>query len=290
MILAVCVCWCLSALFGSVPSTGFTPAESANPLGLGRSVYGSLVARLMKDSMHNYWHAGCQEHGHGHVVIPTSESIPAHTHEKDMVHHPEHSAVPGESDERGGESLLERAIDRLAELEDARKTPTAGMKISKAHRRYLDASANWQLRLAYHLDPGDATLYEIMHYTVTSRAGTQGEARNAAIALAKETLDFALSEQGSMVAALTGAGAAINLLNADMVRGASVEVSEEEKREHWEMLGRCLSRYQRLRQEAVSEGWWESVPQVRRAEVAAYAALVEKLAGTIGRKLAMSAN
>lgn len=290
MVLATCVCWGLSALCGSAPPTGLSPAELANPLGLRRSVYGSLVARLMKDSMHNYWHAGCQEHGHGHAVMPAGESNSIHAHGQDSARHPGHSMVSSEDDELGGESLLERGIDRLAELEESRKTPTGGMKISKAHRRYLDASANWQLRVAYHLDPGDATLYEIRHYTVTSRAATQAEARSAAVALAKETLDFALSEQGSMVAALTGAGAAINLLNADMVKGSSLEVSEEEKREHWEMLARCLSRYQRLRQEAVSEGWWESVPQVRRAEVAAYAALVEKLAGTIGRKLAVSAN
>ncbi len=230
-----------------------------NPLALSRSAYGSMAARVMKDSMHNYWHAGQTEH------------------------HPAKSQGATEPAAQSG-SWLEHRLAWLADLEEARLSPTSTIALSNAHRRYLDATANWHLRVAYRLDPGDAALYEILHYTVMAGAAGPELARDGAEKLAAQTIEHALSVRGGIAAALTGAGAAINLLNNDMVPESGV--GPEVVLRHWEMLSNCLKRYRKSKAEAVVEGWWEGVPQVRRGELAAYAALVEKLASTIGRKLA----
>lgn len=66
-ILTLCVsagCWLLAASWIATPRAEFLGAD--NPLAIRRSGYGSLAARLMKESMHNYWHAGTQESAHGH--------------------------------------------------------------------------------------------------------------------------------------------------------------------------------------------------------------------------------
>ncbi len=229
-------------------------------MGLRRSSYGSLAARMMKVSMHGYWHAGHAEPHAAHLGNPMEKDAQPHT-----------------------DSWLERKIHWLAELEEARFAPTSNVSISKAHHRYLDATANWQLRVAYRLDPGDAALYEILHYTVMARAATPELARLAAERLAAQTIECALSEQGGMSSALTGAGAAINLLNNDMMVGSGI--GPELVRQHWETLLNCLKRYRALRNEAVALGWWEAVPLVRRGEITSYAGLVEKISGTIGRRL-----
>ena len=261
----VCLCWFGASLW-SGPAPTRDQAEAANPLGLQRSAYGSLLARLMKESMHNYWHAGRSEVVRGQAPAPNAGVTPETP-----------SAPP--------QAWLERVSARLSELEELRTTPTSQLPISPAHRRYLDATATWHLRMAYRLDPGDAALYEILHFTAMSRATSPEEARGVAQKLAKTTIAHALSSQGGLSAALTGAGAAINLLNNDLQTGAQVPATPQELLRQWGLLNQCLSRYRQLRQEAEAEEWWAAIPSVRQKELGAYAALVQKISGTIARKL-----
>ncbi len=256
--------WVLAGLGGALrPNPSPAPAQptdAENPMALRRSPYGCLLARLMKDSMHEYWHAGhASEHPSKLQPLPPAQTSPRN------------------------QPSLDWAINRLAQLDEARMHPVSNKPLSKAHRNYLDATANWHLRVAYRLDPGDAALYEISHYAVMTGATRPELARLAAERLAARTIEHALSDQGGLSAALTGAGAAINLLNNDMVQGSGVE--NDVVRVHWGLLSQCLQRYRALRLEAVTDGWWEEVPPVRRAELVSYAALVEKLAGTIKRRL-----
>ncbi|MEI6871371.1 MAG: hypothetical protein WCL08_03725 [Verrucomicrobiota bacterium] len=268
-ILTLCVsagCWLLAASWIATPRAEFLGAD--NPLAIRRSGYGSLAARLMKESMHNYWHAGTQESAHGHK------------HE-----HGENAA--SDADELGStsKSWLQQCSERISEWEAHRKAAPRHFKIRPSHRRYLEATAARYVRTAYHLDPGDSALYEIMHYTEMSRAGSPASAVQVSEKLARETIAHALSPVGGCAAALTGAGAAINLLNNAMQAGAPATASPEQLRQHWKMLSECLDRYHTLKQSAVSEGWWEAIPLERRREIGIYAALIEKLSRIIGRKL-----
>lgn len=240
------------------------PRAFANPLAVKGSPYGSLVAGLMKNSMHDYWHAG------------------QHSPHQDPL---KRLGTDGPSTACG--SWLTPWINRLSELDEARMLPTSKIAISRAHRRYLDAAANWHLRIAYLLDPGDAALYEVSHYAVMACAEGPETGRIGAGNLAAMTIEHALSEQGGMSAALTGAGAAINLLNNDMVAGS--EAKNDVLLAHWDLLKRCLKRYGILRRQAEAEGWWDEVPQIRRGEIVSYAALLERLASTIRRRLVATA-
>lgn len=280
VLVAAACCGLLAGVWsGPRPDTAKV-CENESPLGILGSPYGSMVARLMKSSMHNYWHAGRLEQHPGKTVPPRSSPNEGYgsPFEIDLNHQSE--SIVGAT-HKG--SCLQQSIDWLMELEEARVTPTTMIAMSKAHRRYLDATANWQLKAAFRLDPGDAALYEVLHYTAMGSAARPDLARSEAEKLAAQTISHALSDQGGISAALTGAGAAINLLNNDMVRDSGV--APEVARQHWRMLSKCLQRYRVLKAQAVEEGWWEGVPQVRRGELAGYGALVEKLSNTIGRRL-----
>lgn len=259
----------LAAALTAAPETQGVRGE--NPLAIRRSGYGSFAARLMKDSMHNYWHAGC------------ADPSPGHSHEQ------VETAARNLGEAAGGpKSWLQRSSEQISEWEEHRKAAPKNFKIRAAHRQYLEATAARYVRAAYHLDPGDAALYEILHYTEISRAGSPERAVQVSEILAKETIAHALSPVGGCSSALTGAGAAINLLNNEMQAGAPLDTPPERLRRHWEMLSECLKRYHTLRQAAISGGWWESIPTVRRREIESYAGLIEKLSGGISRKLRAS--
>lgn len=262
-------CWLLAAALTAAPETQSVLGD--NPLAIRRSGYGSFAARLMKDSMHNYWHAGC------------ADSSPGHSHEQGetATHAPDEAAS-------SPKSWLQRSSEQISEWEEHRKAAPKNFKLRASHRKYLEATAARYVRAAYHLDPGDAALYEILHYTEISRAGSPEAAVQVAEILAKETLAHALSPVGGCSSALTGAGAAINLLNNEMHIGAPMSTPPERLRLHWEMLSACLNRYHTLRETARSEGWWEAIPTVRRREIESYAGLIEKLSEIISRKLRAS--
>ncbi len=267
-LLTLCIatgCWLSAAFLREMPIAKLSQED--NPLAIRRSGYGSLAARLMKDSMHNYWHAGA------------AESVQLGTHAQEMRADLEPGVAVFPS-----KSWLQKTSQRISELETRRKESRNNVPIRHAHKRYLEATATRYLRVAYHLDPGDSALYEILHYTAMSEASSSEGAIQAAQALANETIAHALSSNAGCAAALTGAGAAINLLNNEMQAGAPVTVSVEQMRHHWEMLLACRERYRALRQGAVSEGWWAKIPVERQREITCYAALVDKLSGLIGRK------
>jgi hypothetical protein len=54
----------------------------------------------------------------------------------------------------------------------------------------------------------------------------------------------------------------------------------------WRVLKFCLDRHRQLRQEADEEDWWNSIPDVRRAEIETYARMLERLSAMIGQQLA----
>jgi hypothetical protein len=142
------------------------------------------------------------------------------------------------------------------------------------------------VHIAWELDPGDAALYEIDHFVSVSRASSPDVAKRKANELAQRTIQHALSPQAGPVDALTGAGAAINLLNDELRPNRAEPAKTAELLHNWRVLTFCLRRHRDLRQEADEENWWGDIPDVRRGEIETYATMLERLSVTIHKQLA----
>ena len=178
--------------------------------------------------------------------------------------------TPGET------SWLQAGVDEISRLEKSRTRRSSTVPLSNAHQQYLYAAADVRLRFAYQLDPGDATLYEILHFHIASRTQSPEAARAAIDALSQNAMAYGLREGGSMSDALTGAGAAINLLNDQLQPGNTSRDDKAVSRE-WHALEECLERYRRVRSSAEEEGWWDGVPEVRRQELEEHAKLLMRI-------------
>lgn len=173
-------------------------------------------------------------------------------------------------------SWLQAGVDALSRLEKSRTRRSSTVPLSNAHQQYLYAAADVRLRFAYQLDPGDATLYEILYFHIASRTQSSEAARAALDELSQNAMAYGLREGGSMSDALTGAGAAINLLNDQLQPGNASRDDKAVSRE-WHALEECLERYRRLSSSAEEEGWWDGVPKVRRQELEAHAKLLMRI-------------
>lgn len=305
---AAATCWIVAGVCYETPRSADGDMEPHNALAIRRSAYGSLIARLMKDSLHNYWHAGCTDPAHDHGTRPAAAPTPApapspspagrfaarqasqqpggqaHGHGGDHVcgsgcDHAHQQASPTLS----WVDRLGRSVSRMDHMRSVRNSPFA---VAPTHRLFLSASADWRVHVAWQLDPGDAALYEIDHYVSLTRATSAESAKRKASELAQRTIQHALSPQAGPADALTGAGAAINLLNDDLRRGRTEPVKTEELLRDWRALMFCLNRHRELRQEADEEDWWNEIPDVRRTEIETYATMLERLSVMIQKQLA----
>lgn len=256
------------------------PRDAASPgfFGLPGSAYGSLAARLMRDSLHSYWHGGESatqaRHEPAAAPPPTAAAGVFARRAAAAAPPPTASATSG----------LEAAIARLARLEKSRTQRNSPFPTTDAHRRYLDASAFWRLRSAYALDRSDATLYEILHFQLAARAAQRPELRAEVLRLADEAIALATAPLSGVSAALTGAGAAINLLN-DLLAPGQASRDDAAILTRWHQLEECLRRYQDIHDQALAEGWWPGIPVFRRQELDQHAALLQHIAGTIRQQI-----
>jgi hypothetical protein len=181
-------------------------------------------------------------------------------------------------------SWLQRKVDYLTRLEKSRTKRTSTMPLSAAHQNYLRVAADMRLRLAYQLDPGDAILYEILHFHIASRSQSSEAAAPLLDALARSAMEYAVREGGSLSDALTGAGAAINVLN-DQLRPGNPRRDDQAVTSHRQVLARCLNRYETLKAQAQTEGWWEGIPKSRRQDLDDLAGLLMRIRDMIERTL-----
>jgi hypothetical protein len=310
---AAAACWIVSGVAYEVPRSAMGNVEPHNPLAIYRSAYGSLVARLMKDSLHSYWHAGCTDPSHDHAPAPggTIAPRPATPPQADRApspagrfasrqaanrqDHPAHvPAGPHVCDQDCAHDVVSAApsswVDRLGKsvsgMEHLRTVRNSPFAVAPAHRRFLSASADWRVHVAWLLDPGDAALYEIDHFVSVSGAPDPATAKRKALALAQRTIEHALSPQAGPMEALTGAGAAINLLNDGLRPNRPDPPKTAELLQNWRLLNLCLDRHRELREQAMQEDWWHGIPDVRRGEIETYATMLQRLSGLIHQQLA----
>lgn len=278
------------AHFWCAANPALQPEAKPPAFALFRSAYGSMLARMMKDSLYSYWHGGqapaaaAKEAEHGHGQGPDPLAPPAAGRLGRLGRPPLAPPAPVEPP-HGDETWLDRQVDHLARLEALRTKRNSPFPTSAAHRRYISASADWRLRLAYQLDPGDSTLYEILNFNLTTQGMPPDRLKQMISELAHEAIYHALGERTGVNEALTGAGAAINLLNEQLQRNQAKPPSSIEILRNWQLLNLCLNRYTTVHQEGVIDGWWDDIPEARRREIEVYANLLQKIAATIKRQL-----
>jgi len=239
----------------SSPSLQSAGGPAISPLGICGSPYGGLVARMVKGSLNRYWHNGEKED-------PQSDSpvLSGRFRTRDRLKQQEEvDHVP----------LIERWGSNLSALEARRFRRTTTAELSVGHKRYLNVAARLRLKVAFRLDPGDPALYEILHHSMIENSNNAESSHQAARTLAIQTVNQALSFQGSPSAALTGAGSMLNLLSVN----SPPEVLEAD----WKLHLRCLDRYHSTIRMGQKEGWWDNIPMSRRIEIHSYADLVDRL-------------
>jgi hypothetical protein len=258
------------------------PSTNLPAFAVFRSAFGSMMARMMKDSLYSYWHDGKSAAGAAKDEDHHAETPPAGR--LGRLGKPPPKPAPAEAHNHD-DSWLGRRIDGLARLEGLRTKRNSPFLPSAAHRRYIKASADWRLRLAYQLDPGDSTLYEILNFHLTTQGMPPDVLKAQVSELAHEAIYHALGERTGINEALTGAGAAVNLLNDQLQRNQKNPPSSFEILRNWQLLNLCLARYRTVRQEGMIDGWWQEIPEVRRQEIEVYANLLEKITATIKKQL-----
>ena len=282
--------WAGHALSCSRPAL---QAEAVPPVfAVPGSAYGSLMARMIRDSLFSYWHGG-------QSAAPAPEVTPPPTAQQA----PPPPPPPGRFARKGMPppvapkpveqpaadlSWLDGQVDRLARLEKARTRRNNPLPMSAAHQRYVNSAGDVRLRLAYELDPGDAVLYEILHYHLASRTQPGGEGEPALEELAEKALAYGLRPGGSLSDALTGAGAAINLLNNEL-RPENRRRNLALVQKQWKNLEVSLARYQEIRSRAQAEGWWEEIPPLRRQELEEHAKMLTRIRDMVQKTLAKPA-
>lgn len=261
-------------------------ASAAPPVfALPGSAYGSLMARLIRDSLFSYWHGG-----ESATPVPEAASRksapppapPAGRFARKGA--PPPPPPPAEAEAPEGLPWADRQVDRLAKLEKARTKRNNPLPLSAAHERYVNAAGDLRLRLAYQLDPGDAILYEILHFHLSTRGRKSEEAKPFLDALADKAMAYGQRPAASLSDALTGAGAAINLLNQELLTENQNRDAANIQRQ-WANLEACLGRYRQVRQTAEAEGWWDRIPPLRRQELEEHAGLLIRIRGMIQKTL-----
>lgn len=264
--------WCGAHLIFCFQTSADNPRPSA-AFAIAGSAYGSLAARLIRDSLHSYWHGGESYSRIGGKTHESSRELPKFTLRA------AHAKQAHELNKKlifSGGLWIDGIVNVVDQLEKKRTKRSSNLPLSNAHHRFLDAAADMRLRFAYELDPGDPTLYEILHFHIVSRSDSSVAAQVAAEMLAQKAISYALHEQAGLSAALTGAGAAINLLNIRLQHGPTASHDPLIKY-YIQHLEECLVKYATLRANAQNEGWWSKISDIRRKEIEDHAQMLNRI-------------
>ncbi|MCP5538310.1 MAG: hypothetical protein H7A51_19015 [Akkermansiaceae bacterium] len=242
------------------------------------SPYGKILALAMQGSVDFYWHKGkthedeailatghqhdagcadgCDDHaGHDHGVEEHAEGCGcgAHGHEPPQVATHE------------DEPFREIAKLRIKQMAASAHRKTDGKPLSAAHQKYLQGVTEDKLRLAYELDPSNYTNYGNYHLFIASTTYGRSEGDDdAAVALARRTLEFCKRDQTDPASWVTAASAAYNIIFhiGRYYQGYSIEEAKASLAE----FDFCIDNYVRLRREALEAGRIVSVERVKEME------------------------
>lgn len=292
MVLAAAVLWGSSRFLAPpLPAT----VEEVPTIAIPGSAFGSLIARTMRNSLYAYWHGG-EAYRAKQAAAPTSTSAPPPPpppptpgvfSRRHLGANAAPATAPAPTEPTSTQQLepelpatgtpVDRAAGWINRLETQRTRRAGPVVFSAAHRRYINASAGWRLRLAYNLDPGDPVLYEILYHYITTTSQDLAQIQERSRIVTKKALDHARSSQGGMANALTGVGAAINGLNEVLLAAQPEFPSKEEIAPHWDSITSLQRQFHETRAAAEREGWWQNIPPARRTEIDDHARFLDRL-------------
>lgn len=293
MVLAAAVLWGFSRYAAPYPPK---EVEEVPAIAIPGSAFGSLIARTMRESLYSYWHGGeayrAMATKAAKQEAASSAPAPPPTTPGVFKRRTGASDAPAAASPAAAAPVLPEPdlelsgtgtpVDKVAgllnKLESQRTRKSGPVVLSPAHRRYIEASAGWRLRLAYNLDPGDPALYEILyHYITTTSSQDLVQIKERSRIVTEKALAQAKSSQGGMASALTGVGAAINNLNDLILAAQPGFPSKSEIDPHWENILSCQQQFRETRAAAEQEGWWLNIPLARRVELDSHARFLDGL-------------
>ncbi len=282
-----------------------------NPGCIKGSPYGKILALAMQGPIDFYWHGGKT---HDDEVILGSEHGHKHEHTEDCAHHgcnhdhaehhhdhahaahPEGCSCCAHSEEHEhvaavaeDETFRTKLKERIKEMEASTHRKTDGKPLSETHQKYLQGVTEDKLRLAYELDPSNYTNYGNYHlFIATTTFGKSAGDDDAAVALARRTLEYCKHDQIDPASWVTAASAAYNII-CHIGRHYD-QYSVREAKDSLAEFDFCISNYVRLRRKALEAGRVVSETRVKEMEARVSYLIGLRKAQGIYMKRVMTAN
>ena len=251
-------------------------AVPLNPMGINRSPYGEVFAMAMQSPIDAYWHGSGAEgdhHDHDHHECHACQAgCCDHDHDHDHDHDTGQAAPTA--------SLRNRFVAFLSGLDRGVNQRTNPKPVTAAHGFYMRRQTEDKLRFAYQLDPSHYGNFNSYYFFLTQPyLGTRPELTPSAVMLAKNTIDYCLSQQDDPRPALTAAAAAENILEMMITdyRSGDRRNSIQQMRQMLALLDRCIGRFERLADEWDKSGAWIRLSEFRQTEVKERVRFVLKL-------------
>jgi len=256
------------------------------------SPYGKVLALAMQGPIDFYWHKGkshedevilaadkksghehgehcadsCDDHS-GHDHVGHNHDAPEQTHSGEHaedcgceVHGADANRVVAAQDK----PLHIKAKMQIKKMAASAHRKTDGKPLSPAHQQYLQGVTEDKLRLAYELDPSNYTNYGNYHlFIATTTFGKSEGDDDAAVALARRTLEFCKKDQADPASWITAASAAYNIIChiGRYYEGYTIPEAKAILAE----FDYCKNRYVKLRSEATTTGL--NIPEKRLKEM-----------------------
>lgn len=247
------------------------------------SPYGKVLALAMQGSIDFYWHKGTS-HEHAEALNEECE----HNHDHDHHHgdhgdhdhddqvassgcsgcagcdakakreelakaQSEHHDEMAEHSADDAEPMRERAKKMIMKMSATAHRRTDDKPLTPAHKKYILGVTEDKLRLAYELDPTNYTNYGNLHlFIATTSYGRNPADDDAAVKLAKDTLEFCKKDQVDPASWVTAASAAYNIIYH--IGQYYEHYTVDEAKASLAEFDYCIKRYNELLEVAIEEG------------------------------------
>ena len=253
------------------------------------SPYGKVLAFAVQGPIDFYWHSG---QTHTDVETLNEESTACadgctdhdHSHDTPAEHGEdcgcgEHDEPDTAFSEIGSKPFQQRAKDRIRKMAASAHRKTNGAPLSQAHQDYLQGVTEDKLRLAYELDPSNATNYGNYHLFIATTTFGKGDGDDdKAVGLAKKTIAFCKKDSVDPASWLTAASAAYNVIFH--IGRYHQNFTIPEAKASLNDFDFCIINFERLIQEAVTDG--RVVSEARLSEMQSRAKYLGKLRAAQG--------
>jgi len=233
------------------------------------SPYGKIFALAMQGPIGFYWHEG-KTHEHASILADDHEH---HAGCADGCHEHQAAATGAELRE-GNVPLRVRTQEKIKQMEAAVHRKTNGEPLSAAHKQFIQGEIEDKLRLAYELDPTNYTNYGNYHLFLYTTSYGEAEAdEDAALDIARQTLETCKKDEFDPASWLTAANAAYNIIYH--IGRHHKDYSVAHAKASLAEFDYCIERHQELLGQALRDG--RAIPAPRLTEMKERVAYLKKL-------------